>query len=200
MSANESRGSLSPVISALIEHADSTPDKLACTFLTDGEEEQAEYTYGSLLKHVRELASGLAATTAAGDRAILLFSPGLSFLVTCLACFYAGIVVVPLYPPRNSRHWDRLQHIFSDADAALILTTEDQLERFREWSVSSSNSDLIPPTVAVESIGKRPAERALPQHCIAAETAVLQYTSGSTSSPKGVMVSHRNIGDNMNIL
>jgi acyl transferase domain-containing protein/acyl-CoA synthetase (AMP-forming)/AMP-acid ligase II/acyl carrier protein len=191
-----------PLVAKLEQHAREQPNKTACVFLGDGNHEQTHLTYAELDSRARALAAGLQEETVPGQRAILLFSPGLAFLETFLACLYAGIVSVPLYPPRNRRHWNRLHCVMSDADASLVLTTSDRLSRIRDWSATSANPVILPQTrlLAIDSLTEANTGHWQPQTLAPDRTVLLQYTSGSTSAPKGVMVSHANLNNNLDIL
>jgi len=98
-------------------------DKLAFSFLAEGEREVSRLTYGELDRRARALARKLQQSCPKGERAILLDPPGLDFIVGFLGCLYAGIVAVPAYLPRPNRSLSRLQAILSDAHVSIALTT-----------------------------------------------------------------------------
>ncbi len=190
------------LIATFKKHALAQPEKTACVFLGDGEREQNHHTYGELDKRVCALASYLQKQSAPGQRAILLLPPGFDFLESFLACLSAGIIAVPLFPPRNQRYWNRLNCVLADADASLILTTSGLLSKIHGWSKTADEAispqtkllavDEIETTAEVNDWQPYPTQ---PE-----QIALLQYTSGSTSAPKGVMVSHANLTENLNIL
>src|SRR5689334_18200446 len=91
------------------------PDRLAYTFLADGETEEATLTYGELDTRARAVAARLQSLGAAGERVLLLYPPGLEYVVAFFGCLYAGAVAVPTYPPRPNRSLFRLQTIVEDA-------------------------------------------------------------------------------------
>ncbi|MBE9144074.1 AMP-binding protein [Planktothrix mougeotii] len=107
---------------ALIE-----PDKTSFIFLQDGEREATKLTYKELEQQAKAIASQLQKIATPGDRALLLYPPGLDFITAFLACLYAGVIAVPAYPPRRNQHQFRLETIIADAQPLVVLTTTDLL-------------------------------------------------------------------------
>ncbi len=103
--------------------AQHQPCQRAYTFLASGEEESSTLTYGELDARARSIAAALQRRGVAGDRAILLYPPGLEFIEAFFGCLYAGAIAVPAYPPRMNRSFRRLLSIVSDAQARFALTT-----------------------------------------------------------------------------
>ena len=116
----------------LLDHrALQQPDQLAYTFLLDGETNELHLTYGELQRRARAIGATLQRIGAKGERALLLYTPGLDFIEGFFGCLYAGIVAVPAYPPdpaRLNRTLPRLQAVIADAQATLVLTTSPILE------------------------------------------------------------------------
>lgn len=179
--------------------ADSHGDKRIYTFLKNGETEAGDLSFAEVDRISRAVAATLQETTAAGERVLLMYAPGLDFITGFLGCLYAGVVTVPAYAPnpvRPERYMPRLSAIAASAGTSTILTTSDQASRLqplmREFKAFESarilESDKLDPS---EAGNWKPA----PTH--AGTLALLQYTSGSTSKPKGVMVSHGNILHNL---
>ncbi|HVQ37839.1 MAG TPA: condensation domain-containing protein, partial [Pyrinomonadaceae bacterium] len=175
------------------------PNRLAFRFLVDGETEKEAVTYGDLEKQVKGYAAWLQMQVSAGDCVLLLYPPGLEYISAFLGCLYAGVVAVPAYPPRLNRNFSRLEKILKDAQPAAALTTPQILARVRpliseqlgfgslKWLASENGvSDMddfwIEPEVNAETL------------------AMLQYTSGSTNTPRGVMLSHGNLLHNSALL
>lgn len=104
-------------IELLCHRACEESARTAVMFLLDGEESCQSLTYGELDGRARGLAVQLLTEVSAGDRVLLLQPPGLEFVVSFLACFYAGVVAIPAYPPRNARHVPRIEGILQDAGA-----------------------------------------------------------------------------------
>ena len=182
--------------------AQQTPDQRAYTFLVDGEVEKTHLTYAELDCQARAIAEILQQHKAQGERALLLYPPGLEFITAFFGCLYAGAIAIPAPPPdaaRLKRTLPRLVAIAKDAQASLVLTTSRILSMVKE-SFSSQDAIGTQATefpamswLATDQIsGELAAEWQEPR--VSSDTlAYLQYTSGSTSTPKGVMVSHGNL-------
>ncbi|WP_458789380.1 AMP-binding protein [Adonisia turfae] len=178
-----------------LSHVHQFPSQRAYTFLNNGEAETASLTYQQLGDRVQTIAARLRSLTAPGDRALLLFSPGLEFVMAFLGCLLANVIAVPTYPVRRPQHLERLAAIAHDAAPTLILTTDDQLEQVR-----SHCQELQLEQIRCVAIDQWADEIGAdwPPLDIAPETlAFVQYTSGSTGSPKGVMISHANLQHNL---
>jgi acyl-CoA synthetase (AMP-forming)/AMP-acid ligase II len=165
----------------------------AYTFLSNGETETASLTYGELEQQAKAIATQLRALGLTnGERALLLYLPGLEFIAGFFGCLYAKIVAVPGYPLRPNQKLSRLQAIVEDAQAAVILTSKSELvnmkSRFAENSELASLQFLATDDIT-NNLGSNWKELALCGNTL----AFLQYTSGSTGKPKGVMVSHDNL-------
>ncbi|ACB50379.1 AMP-dependent synthetase and ligase/probable acyl-CoA synthase [Crocosphaera subtropica ATCC 51142] len=164
----------------------------AFIFLQNGKNESSRLTYQELDQQAQKLAVYLQNLTQSGDRILLLYPPGLDFIIAFFACLYAGVIAIPLYPPRPNRSINRIKAIIANAEVKIGLSTTEafpQIERRftdnRELSVLSwLTSDNLP-----ETSEPVPVSREINQNTL----ALLQYTSGSTGQPKGVMVSHGNI-------
>jgi acyl-CoA synthetase (AMP-forming)/AMP-acid ligase II len=176
-------------IDVLQERVSAHPDRRAYAFLIDGEAEGAVLTYRELERRVRAMAGWLQAQGARDARALLVYPPGLEYIVAFLACLYAGVVAVPTYPPRLNRPDHRLQAIVEDAQATLALTTAAILDTLDERVAHAPElrglrwlaTDAVDP--ALSGRWRRP-------DASAGTLAFLQYTSGSTGRPRGVMVTH----------
>ncbi len=157
-----------------------------------GEGHEARLTYKELDQRCRALGGWLQKNHYDGKRILLLYPPGLEFIVGFFGCLYAGATAVPIYPPHKNRSMLRVQAVSDSAEASLALTTADVMKRVREmigetpslkniaWSTtdrefSGYESDWNDPNLDSDAL------------------AFLQYTSGSTGTPKGVMISHGNM-------
>ncbi|MGP4845613.1 amino acid adenylation domain-containing protein [Marinobacter sp. 1Y8] len=151
--------------------------------------------YGELDRHARAVAAMLQdqLAPAAGERCLLMLPSGADFAAAFFGCFHAGVIAVPAFPPENNRqaYFDRLAGIMRDAKPKAVLGLAADLERYE-----AQLTPLLPEggkLLAVDSVDRALAD-ALQPHAIAPQDlAFLQYTSGSTSAPKGVMVSHANL-------
>ncbi len=175
------------------------PDRRAYVFLQDGETETAGVTYGELDLHARAIAARLQTITAPGDRALLLYPPGLEFLAAFFGCLYAGVIAVPSYPPKRNRPDHRLQAIALDAGARLVLSDAGVLGELGHRLKNTPELRVLE-WLATDTIGADEAAGWREPAVCPGDLAFLQYTSGSTSSPKGVMVSHANLLHNLDDL
>ncbi|MDJ0576449.1 MAG: beta-ketoacyl synthase N-terminal-like domain-containing protein, partial [Xenococcaceae cyanobacterium MO_234.B1] len=167
------------------------PEKTAFTFLQDGETESDNLSYQQLETQAKAIATVLQSYNATGERALLLYQPGLEFITAFLGCLYAGVVAVPAYPPRPNRSIERLLSIVTDADAKFALTTQDLQDKIEVKFHEAGNKSLK--FIATDTIKANFADNWLKPALKSDNLAFLQYTSGSTGTPKGVMVSHGNL-------
>ncbi len=182
-----------------------TPDRLAYQILVDGQTEGPRLTYRQLHDAAQAVAARLLQVAQCGDRALLLYPPGQEFLIAFFGCLRAGIIAVPLPPPdavRIMRALPRLQSVIQDANASLVLTT---------CEIQASLRGHFDAYQDIESLSWIDTESIIPNEStqtdtpgtwlpITSDIAFLQYTSGSTSTPKGVMVSHGNVLEQCRLL
>src|SRR5215471_5613632 len=115
-------------LDVLDRRAEQHADRIAYTFLRDGEVENGNITFGALRQRALAVAARLTALNAPGDRAILLYPQGLEFVVAFFGCLYAGVVAVPASIPNRKRGLEILQGIAADAGAKWLLSTGAVLE------------------------------------------------------------------------
>lgn len=171
-------------------------------FFTDGEPEPARMTYAELDRRARAIAAGLVEKGAAGEPVLILCPPGLDYIAAFFGCLYAGSIATPAYPPdpmRLKRTLPRLRAIVADTEARFVLSTlpfVSMAPMVAAEAVELAALEWIAVDVetGAESRWTRPSS-------IGRESlAFLQYTSGSTSTPKGVMVSHQNLLHNLEMI
>jgi acyl-CoA synthetase (AMP-forming)/AMP-acid ligase II/acyl carrier protein len=181
--------------STLIElvqyRAAKQPHQIAYVFLRDGVTPTASLTYQELDLRARALGARLQQMNAAGERVLLLFPPGLEFHEAFLGCLYAGAVAVSAYPPRMNRSLERLQALISDAEACIGLTTSAILSRVQPVAEHLRHQSGFQ-WLATEAISTDVGEWRLPD-VVSSRLAFLQYTSGSTGTPRGVRLTHANL-------
>ena len=165
---------------------------VAYTFLSDGEIEEASLTFGSLNRRALAVARWLRQHGAAGERVLLLYPPGLEFVVAFFGCLYAGAVAVPLYPPRPNRQDPRISDIRIDADARFALTSASTASTIaRAIKHSPELNQLL--WCETDELASTAADSHDLHAATSSDLAYLQYTSGSTRAPKGAMVTHSNL-------
>jgi amino acid adenylation domain-containing protein len=189
------------LVEVLRHRAQAHPDRRVYTFLADDLAETARLTYGDLDLGARALAATLEEAGARGTRALLLFPPGLDYVRAFFACLYAGVVAVPAYPPaggRAGRGQERLLAIARDARPAFALTG-DASSRGDAGAIDLPDLGAIR-WIVTDTIDARHADAWTPAAPDPAALAFLQYTSGSTATPKGVMVTHANLLHNQRVI
>ncbi|HVG08705.1 MAG TPA: AMP-binding protein, partial [Thermoanaerobaculia bacterium] len=187
------------LVDILRRRAEEQPDRLAYVFLPDGEEAEQKLTYAELHARVTSLAGRLQQVgVQGGGRALLLYPTGLDYVTAFFGCLCAGTVAVPAYPPRPNRPMPRIHAIVADAGATVALTTS-RIFAGMERRVADLPDLKALSWLATDEIENLSAAWRDPgiRH---ADLAFLQYTSGSTATPKGVMVSHGNLMHNEELI
>lgn len=172
--------------------ATENPTRRAYTFLLDGELERRHITYQQLDARARAIAGYLQQEGLEGERALLLYPSGQQFIAAFFGCLYAGVVAVPAYPPRRNRNLQRIKSIVADAEARVVLTTEEVFGRIEPVLAEEPDLGALPWRCTRE-FGEAEASAWTDPKITPETLAFLQYTSGSTGTPKGVMVSHGNL-------
>ncbi|GAT11600.1 AMP-binding protein [Mycolicibacterium novocastrense] len=182
----------------LREHASLQPDEIAFTFV-DYEQDWAgvheSVTWPQLYRRVRNVAHELRGCAAPGDRAVILAPQGLDYIVAFLGALQAGIVAVPLSVPLGGASDERVDSVLRDAAPTAVLTTSAVVDHVVPH-VTAQPLAPRPTIIDVDSLDLDAAIRAEDPGDIQQATAYLQYTSGSTRQPAGVMISYTNLQAN----
>lgn len=183
------------LLTLLHERAALAPQGQAYRFLSDGETASECMTYAELNEKAKAIAAWLQSHGAAGERALLLYPPGLDYIAAFFGCLYAGVIAVPAYPPQRKRGLPRVQSIARDSQAAYVLTTTGVQKTIQRLAEAEGETYTNLTTLRWLTTDPLPSGMdSWHEPDINPDTlAFLQYTSGSTGVPKGVMVSHGNL-------
>jgi acyl-CoA synthetase (AMP-forming)/AMP-acid ligase II len=133
-----------------------------------------------------------------GDRVVLLVPPGLDYVASFFGCLYAGAVAVPAYPPNPRRADPRVHRIIADSRARVALVHSSLASRLESWLALGD----APPQVRWLDVGELRGDVDASVRPVASgvDLAMLQYTSGSTGEPRGVMLTHANLLHNSQVI
>jgi acyl-CoA synthetase (AMP-forming)/AMP-acid ligase II len=189
------------IVDVLRQRAELTPHKRVFLFLDRGEREGASFTFGQLDRKARAIGSRLASLGAKGKQVLLPNPPGLEFVANFFGCLYAGAVAVPTCSTLlSARKHDRLRFLVEDAEVEFILAAStESLTSFRE-SIAGDEWTSRVILLAADEVPEIEEAESSPSNRGANDVAYIQYSSGSTSSPKGVVISHRNVMCNQRML
>jgi len=184
------------LVELLRERADSLPDRVGYTYLRDGRTDEESLTYSELDRRSRTVAALLQSRVQPGDRVLVCHGPGLDYLAAFFGCLYAGVVAVPVYPPRFSQKLERLVALVQDAAPRIALTSQSISATLYPLLAQNAALSALEWIDSAESSEFAPGEWRAPD-LRAEDTAFLQYTSGSIASPKGVVLTHSNLLANL---
>lgn len=182
-------------VELLTQRAQLHPNKIAIRFLANGEDETEVLTYLDLHCKAQAIGANLSKLADPGERAIILLPNDVSFITTFFGCLYARLIAVPGYPPRANRNQDRITKMLKQCSARLIIGDSNLNKQEILGNLAAMNfrnvryMDLSTQTLDLETTWRSTG-------VVGSDTAFLQYTSGSTSDPKGVVLTHKNLLSN----
>ncbi|OZH52857.1 AMP-binding protein [Hydrocoleum sp. CS-953] len=187
------------LVDLLKNRAIQNPEQIGYSFLIDGETDTISLTYQQLEQRSRAIAAYLQSVCPPGEVALLLYQPGLEYITAFFGCLYAGVIAVPAYPPRPNRSLERIQTIIRDSKAKIALTTHSIVLSLERRASETPELDSLG-WLATDHIPDNFAEKWQEPNINEDTTAFLQYTSGSTATPKGVMITHQNLLHNSGLI
>jgi acyl-CoA synthetase (AMP-forming)/AMP-acid ligase II/acyl carrier protein len=168
------------------------PDHTVYRFLNDGENESESLTYQQLETRAKAIVVKLTKHCKKNDKVLLLFQPGLSYVSSLFACFYGGFVAIPAYPPRRNRGLDRIKTIIDDSEATICLVSDQVYKDIKRNLKNYKALDNLR-WIIYEEIDNSISQEYTETKIAPDDVSILQYTSGSTGSPKGVLITQSNL-------
>ena len=195
--AGPNQDTCSTLIEVLRGHSAGHCDRAVYHWLSDGETEVITMTYGQLDRHARAMAGRLQRMGMTGHRAMLCYGPGLDFITSFLGCLYAGVIAVPAFPPHSRKDITRLEAIVRDCSPSLVLTTARHVSAAEKLFAGTEQAHLC---LATDNLDCEDPDEWSDAGLKGTDLAYLQYTSGSTATPRGVMISHANVIANLDYI
>ncbi len=180
------------LVDSICQHAIKHPKKTAYTFIGRHDQDIETLSFGELDKLAREYAQQLLNLADSQSRVILAYPSGLEFITSFVACLYAGMIAVPVYSPKGQSEWQRLMNILDNCEASILACPKSQLD---EFTAQLNDKPIQCLSFEVTSASNQALPLITEDHL-----AFLQYTSGTTGNPKGVMVSHKNLLHNESLI
>ncbi len=195
----------STIVDVLLNRSVHQPNQTAYTFLADGEKESGNCNYQELDTQAKAIAVQLLDKVKPGDRALLVYpyTAGLEFIASFLGCLYAGVIAVTDYPRQHIKSLSQYQDRIANCQAGIILTTQEFADRVKGQLVTHPGMALklkALPWIESDRVDWNLASKWQKPDINGDTIAFLQYTSGSTGDPKGVMVTHGNVLHNSEVI
>jgi acyl-CoA synthetase (AMP-forming)/AMP-acid ligase II len=188
----------SSIPAILRERASLQPTDTAFVFMDydqDWEGVERALTWAELYRRTLNMAEELSAHAAPGDRAVIVAPQSLDYLVAFLGALQAGVIAVPLSMPFAGQHDERVSAVLADSAPTAILTTAALTEILADY-LTPDEAGRTPSVIAVDQLDLESRRKSTLRNLVRPEVAYLQYTSGSTRTPAGVMVTHDNLAVN----
>ncbi|MGH7655653.1 MAG: aminotransferase class I/II-fold pyridoxal phosphate-dependent enzyme [Gemmatimonadaceae bacterium] len=168
------------------------PSRTIFRYIHSDGHEQASITFAELRQRARAIAAGLSEHVVPGDRVVVLVPPGLDYIAAFFGCLYAGAVAVPAYPPNPRRADTRVARMVADCDARVAIVSGAFMARLESWLTLTPELGAVT-WLDVTRLLTCGALTLPDPPVVTSSLAMLQYTSGSTGEPRGVMLSHANL-------
>ncbi|PCK09046.1 MAG: amino acid adenylation protein [Alteromonadaceae bacterium] len=189
------------ILEKLYTHAQERPNATAFRFLTevhdDGDSLTDSLSYKELWQSVCQVANFLRSKAEPGSCILLFYPPGLAYIKAFYGCLLAGMIAVPLYPPRRNANSDRVLKVAQSCQSSMAMTEQSEIANVQACWQQQNSANLVMNFLLIEDVPNIAVHMQPNEAINPALPAFLQYTSGSTGSPKGVMVTHENIVGNV---
>jgi acyl-CoA synthetase (AMP-forming)/AMP-acid ligase II/acyl carrier protein len=181
------------IIEYLHHHAETKPDDIAFRFLNDAEQATRELTFKELWFEALSVAEFLKTKVKPGDRVMLFYPPGMDYVIAFYGCLLAGVIAVPLYPPRKNKKSDRIIKVAQSCQSVIALTTRSEAATVKACWAQQNHLALPLEFFTTDNSVFPLGDLGAAIEIAPTSPAFLQYTSGSTGTPKGVIITHENI-------